>query len=141
MDPTRRKLLQAALAGAGGLALRGALPAGVLAAAGRAAAAETCNATAFPAPSTRPQRLILITSSAGDPLNANVPGTYIDGVYHPPDLTPGSRLFTRWGEAGIVKFLNTGLNPGGKPADRPMPSYKLSKDDAEALVEYLKTLK
>jgi mono/diheme cytochrome c family protein len=58
-----------------------------------------------------------------------------------PDITPAGRLFTRWGEAGLVKFMSTGLNPGGKPADRPMPTYKLSKDDAEALVEYLKTLK
>ena len=58
-----------------------------------------------------------------------------------PDLTPGGRLWQRWGEKGLVKFLETGLNPNGHPADPPMPTYKLKSDDAAAIVEYLKTLK
>jgi hypothetical protein len=51
-----------------------------------------------------------------------------------PDLTPGSRLFQRWGEAGLVTFLSTGLGPSGKPADPPMPMYKMTQEDAEAVV-------
>lgn len=58
-----------------------------------------------------------------------------------PDLTSTSRLFARWGEAGIVKFLETGAGPNGHPADPPMPAYKLKPADAEAMVAYLKTLK
>jgi mono/diheme cytochrome c family protein len=58
-----------------------------------------------------------------------------------PDLTPGSRLWQRWGEAGLVKFLSTGLGPSGKPADPPMPMYKMTQEDAEAVVGYLKSLK
>jgi mono/diheme cytochrome c family protein len=59
-----------------------------------------------------------------------------------PDLTSGSRLFTRWKEEGLVKFLTMGVNPSnGKPADPPMPAFKLNKKDAEAVVAYLKSLK
>jgi Cytochrome c len=58
-----------------------------------------------------------------------------------PDLTPGSRLWTRWGEANLLKFMQTGLALNGKPADPPMPAYKMKAEDAEAVVEYLKSLK
>lgn len=58
-----------------------------------------------------------------------------------PDLTSSGRLFTRWKEEGLVKFLTTGVGPNGHAADPPMPAYKLKQDDAEAIVAYLKTLK
>lgn len=58
-----------------------------------------------------------------------------------PDLTSGSRLFQRWGDAGLVKFLVTGNNPNGHKADPPMPTYTMKQEDAEAIVAYLKTLK
>jgi len=58
-----------------------------------------------------------------------------------PDLTSTSRLWQRWGDSGLIKFLTTGLNPGGNPAGPPMPTYKMKQDDAEAIVEYLKSLK
>lgn len=58
-----------------------------------------------------------------------------------PDLTPGSRLWQRWGEKGLVNFLTTGKGPTGNLADPPMPTYMLKADDAAAIVEYLKSLK
>jgi hypothetical protein len=58
-----------------------------------------------------------------------------------PDITSTSRLFQRWNDAGLVKFLVTGLNPGGGSAGAPMPMYKMEQADAEAIVEYLKSLK
>lgn len=58
-----------------------------------------------------------------------------------PDLTPGSRLWERWKEQGLVNYFKTGLTPAGKKADAPMPTYVLTPEDAEAVVEYLKTLK
>jgi mono/diheme cytochrome c family protein len=58
-----------------------------------------------------------------------------------PDLTPGSRLFLKWGEKGLIHFLETGLGPNGNKADPPMPAYHLTSADAEAVVEYLKSLK
>ena len=56
-----------------------------------------------------------------------------------PALT--SQLFERWKEADLKKFLQTGLLPSGERATPPMPAYKLRADDAEAVVEYLKSLK
>jgi mono/diheme cytochrome c family protein len=58
-----------------------------------------------------------------------------------PDLTSAGRLFARWGEAGIEKFLETAVGPSGHAADLPMPAYKLHADDAKAIVAYLKSLK
>ncbi|MEO8026480.1 MAG: c-type cytochrome [Bryobacteraceae bacterium] len=57
------------------------------------------------------------------------------------DLTPGGSLWKKWGEAAMVNFLVTGKNPRGNPADVPMPAYTMTKQDAEAIVDYLKTLK
>jgi len=58
-----------------------------------------------------------------------------------PDITGGSAVFQRWKDAGMKKFLTTGLGPGGNPAGPPMPSYRLSPADADAVIEYLKSLK
>ncbi len=57
-----------------------------------------------------------------------------------PDITSTSRLFTRWKEEGMVNFLITGKNPAGHAADPPMPTYTLPKEDAQAIVQYLKSL-
>lgn len=57
-----------------------------------------------------------------------------------PDLTPSGRLFDRWKAEGIIKYLQTGLNPRGAAADPPMPAYKFKEEDAKAVVEYLKSL-
>lgn len=58
-----------------------------------------------------------------------------------PDLTPSGRLWQRWGEEALRKYMQTGLTPKGKPAGPPMPAYKLKPEDANAIVDYLKTLK
>ena len=58
-----------------------------------------------------------------------------------PDLTSMSTLWDGWRESTMVKFLTTGLGPGGKPALPPMPAYKLNRADAQAIVVYLKSLK
>jgi mono/diheme cytochrome c family protein len=58
-----------------------------------------------------------------------------------PDLTATSRLWQRWGDPGFVKFLTTGLAPNGRPAGPPMPAFKMTQADAEAVVEFLKSLK
>lgn len=52
-----------------------------------------------------------------------------------------SELLERWKEADLKKFLQTGLRPSGESAHAPMPAYKLRPDDADAVVEYLKSLK
>ena|SRR5690349_15225205 len=57
-----------------------------------------------------------------------------------PDLTRSGRLWQKWGEAGLARFLVTGTGPSGNQAGPPMPTYKMKSEDAEAVVAYLKTL-
>jgi mono/diheme cytochrome c family protein len=63
--------------------------------------------------------------------------------WHPtaPDITGGSALFQHWKDADMKKFLTTGLGPDGKPSGPPMPAYRFSPADADAVIEYLKSLK
>ena len=58
-----------------------------------------------------------------------------------PDLIPGSRLWERWQEKGLLDFLINGKAPNGRPAGPPMPTYTMTREDAEAVVAYLKSLK
>jgi mono/diheme cytochrome c family protein len=57
-----------------------------------------------------------------------------------PDITPNGLLWKRWGTEAMTRFLETGKNPKGGVAGPPMPAYRLSREDAVAIVEYLKTL-
>jgi mono/diheme cytochrome c family protein len=58
-----------------------------------------------------------------------------------PDITPSGKLWAKWGgEEAMKKYLITGLTPSGRPAGPPMPTYTLKPEDAEAIVEFLKTL-
>ena len=45
-----------------------------------------------------------------------------------------------WETADAVKFLMTGIAYNGLPARPPMPQYRMNKDDAEAVVAYLRSL-
>jgi mono/diheme cytochrome c family protein len=58
-----------------------------------------------------------------------------------PDITSTSPLWGRWGEDGMVKYLETGVNPRGSKPNPPMPAYNLSHDDAVAVAAFLKSLK
>ena len=45
-----------------------------------------------------------------------------------------------WKREEAVRFLMTGLAYNNLPARPPMPLYKLNREDAEAIVAYLKSL-
>jgi len=57
------------------------------------------------------------------------------------NATPAIAGLPGWTDADAVKFLQTGVTRTGKPARPPMPAYRLNKEDAEAVVAYLKSLK
>jgi mono/diheme cytochrome c family protein len=57
-----------------------------------------------------------------------------------PNITSTSALWQRWGDDGMVKFLETATNPRGGKAGPPMPAYTLSHEDAVAIAAYLKSL-
>jgi mono/diheme cytochrome c family protein len=40
----------------------------------------------------------------------------------------------------MIRFLMTGVRPNGTSALPPMPSYRLSREDAEAIATYLQSL-
>ena len=57
-----------------------------------------------------------------------------------PDITPNGALWKRWNEEGMINFLTTGKSPRGTAAGAPMPAYTLKREDAEAIVAFLKSL-
>jgi hypothetical protein len=96
MQLSRRKMLLSTLFGAGGLGLRSlatGIPLSFLSSGGRVRAQDAC------ADKARAQFLILSSSAAGDPFNANAPGTYefpevvhaVDPRMAATDLTLGTQ--------------------------------------------------
>ena len=70
-----------------------------------------------------------------------VPSTPVaDWHQKSPDITSTSALWTRWGQDGFSKFLQTARNPRGGKAGPPMPAYMLKAEDADAIAAYLKSL-
>lgn len=57
-----------------------------------------------------------------------------------PDVSANSVIMKRWGEEGMVRFLETGKNPRGNKAGAPMPTYNLLHEDAEAVAAFLKSV-
>jgi mono/diheme cytochrome c family protein len=52
---------------------------------------------------------------------------------------PLAGLPPNYTQAQLVTFLETGIRPDGSPARPPMPPYRFSRTDAEAVAEYLKS--
>ena len=59
--------------------------------------------------------------------------------YAPPLAGFGGRG-SGWTEEQAIKLLETGLAPHGKPLRPPMPMYQMSREDAAAVIAYLKSL-
>jgi len=57
-----------------------------------------------------------------------------------PAAPPIAGLPRGWGEAALVKLLMTGRGLEGKPLNPPMPPYRMSREDAEAVVAYIRSL-
>jgi hypothetical protein len=95
---TRRNALMSALFGAGYVGLR-ALATGIPAATllkGRRALADVTGACADQA---KAQYIILNTSGQGDPINANVPGSYVPGILHSGDAAMAATTLMLGGRA------------------------------------------
>jgi mono/diheme cytochrome c family protein len=77
----------------------------------------------------------------GSEVGFEIPGV---GVFYGPNLTPDKETgLGTWSEADIVKALKTGVRPDGRglvPV-MPWPAFaKLTKQDAQAIAAYLKSL-
>src|SRR5262252_9599742 len=88
---TRREAILSTLFGAGCVGLRAlatGLPASFLLNPRRALAAAPADAACAVAAKAKAQYIIMSTSGGGDPINANVPGTYDDpNVVHSMDMS------------------------------------------------------
>jgi hypothetical protein len=113
MDQNRRKILLSGLMGAGWLGLRAlatGIPMGVLASLEKPAKADTPNGTACTA--VKPNYIFLCTSGGGDPLNANVPGTYDDpGIYHSSQASMAKTAMTIGSTATSAAAAWAGMSP------------------------------
>lgn len=56
------------------------------------------------------------------------------------DKAPNIAGLRGWQAEDAVKFMMTGLAYNDLPARPPMPPYRMNKEDAEAVVAYLKSL-
>lgn len=56
------------------------------------------------------------------------------------DKAPNIAGLRGWEEEDAVKFLMAGLAYNDLPARPPMPQYRMNKEDAQAVVAYLKSL-
>jgi len=57
------------------------------------------------------------------------------------DTSPNIAGLPGWDTEKAVQFFMTGLAPNGQPARPPMPAYHMNREDAEAVVAYLQSLK
>lgn len=92
MDTTRRNMLKTALFGSGFVGLRSVVSGVPLAA---LLTGRIDEAMAEDDLTAEPQSLVLFTSQAGDPFNANTPGSYgVSGVYNNPhtEMAPTSLM-------------------------------------------------
>jgi mono/diheme cytochrome c family protein len=56
------------------------------------------------------------------------------------DKAPNIAGLRAWDDADAVKFLMTGIAYNDLPPRPPMPQYHMNKEDASAIVAYLKSL-
>ncbi|MFO0573673.1 MAG: DUF1501 domain-containing protein [Polyangia bacterium] len=109
MSVTRRDALLHALFGAGWVGLRSlatGLPIGLLTASEKALAQGACSLD-----QSKAQFIVLSTSASGDPMNANMPGTYVGDIAHPPANTGNATL----------DMTPTMMNLGGKMVQAAKP--------------------
>lgn len=88
--------------------------------------------------------------SPHDAKGAPLPGKQLRGAplmfkpITPPadwaDQAPNIAGLRAWETADAVKFLMTGIAYNDLPPRPPMPQYHMNKEDAEAIVAYLKSL-
>jgi mono/diheme cytochrome c family protein len=66
---------------------------------------------------------------------------WLKGSGRAPDITSSGAVWQRWGEKGMVQYLETGKDPAGASSTAHMPAFRLRPDDAEAIGAWLKSLK
>jgi len=73
----------------------------------------------------------------GAPIPVQAPFPALQWAFQAPDIAglPG------WEESEAVRLLETGRRISGRSPKSPMPNYRMTRTDAEAVVAYLKSLR
>lgn len=74
---------------------------------------------------------------AGAPFPLNSPYPSQVWGFQPANLRS---LPERWGEEEFIRFLQTRKNPNGYVPRPPMPPFRMTREDAQAIAAYLNTL-
>lgn len=94
----------------------------------------------------RGRYLVMMAGKCSDCHGARLRGDYL-GFLNPklPPIVqrraPRIAGLPQLSSAAAIRFLHTGLLPGGRPARPPMPDYRFNLPDATAIVAYLKSLR
>jgi len=72
----------------------------------------------------------------GAPMPAGAPWFSKDWATNAPNITG----FLGYTDEQALHFLQTGINRSGARPRQPMPPFRMNKEDAEAVVKYLKSL-
>lgn len=73
----------------------------------------------------------------GAPFPLNSPYSSQTWGFQAPNLRS---LPARWGEKEFIRFLQTGKNLNGYSPRPPMPPFRFTQEDAQAIAAYLNTL-
>ncbi len=81
-------------------------------------------------------RLIQGREFEGAPMPLKSPYPSASFAFHAPNL----RELARSSEDSVVRLLRTGIGRDGKAPQLPMPPFRMSQEDAESIVRYLRSL-
>lgn len=81
-------------------------------------------------------RLIEGHEFEGAPMPLKSPYPSATFAFHAPNL----RELARSSEDSVVRLLRTGIGRDGKSPQVPMPPFRMSQEDAESIVRYLRSL-
>ena len=81
-------------------------------------------------------RLIAGREFEGAPMPLKSPYPAAPFAFHAPNL----RELARSSENSVVRLLRTGIGRDGKSPQLPMPPFRMSAEDAESIVQYLRSL-
>ena len=72
----------------------------------------------------------------GAPMPIRSPYASVQFAFSAPNL----REMARSSPDSVVRLLQTGIDRNGKPADLPMPPFRMTAEDAQSIVLYLRSL-
>jgi cytochrome c553 len=105
---------------------------------GRYIVHDVCLCTICHSPRGADGRPIEARLLAGGPIPVSSPYRDVEWAFRAPKI---AGLPAGWTEEELVAFLQSGEAPHGRAVRAPMPPYRLSEGDAQAVAAYLSSLR